>query len=194
MLPSTFADLACAQWVWGAQDANYPDGYPTFTVEKSMNKVRCAWKGDGLVFNVPVLEIPAGSTLVFYLPWRTGKKAPKCWAVEACLDGENWEPMTLAASVEGSADVSFKDADGSDQVAPVYVTKEDKAHYYEATLAVGTAVVQKMVKVRVVAISNLEVNGTVYASTPSSNSACHVYIPTYDFGNVAFAGPTLLVK
>ena len=194
LLPSAFADLATAQWVWGENGANYPEGYPTFDTNKDMNRVRCVWKGDGLVFTVPVLEIPADASLVLYLPWRTGKKAPKCWAVEACLDGENWVPMALTSSVEDSAYMTYKDAEGNEAVAPLYVTKEDKSHYVEATLKVADAVKQALVKVRVVAVANLEVNGTVYANSPSSNSACHVYLPKYENGGVSFDGPTLVVK
>ena len=194
LLPATSADLAYAQWVWGENGATYPEGYPTFGINKSMNQVRCVWKGDGLVFDVPVLEIPAGSNLVLYFAWRTGKKAPKCWTVEACLDGKNWEPMTLTSSVEGTAYVNYKDADEKTEIAPLYIQKEDKPHYVVATLAVKDGLKQAPIKVRIVSIATLEVNGTVYASTPSSNSACHVYIPKYDYDGVVYDGPTLLVK
>ena len=194
LAPTGYEDIALAKWVWGEQGATYPDGYPTYDVNKSMNRFRCVWKGDYFLFDVPVMEIPAGKTLVLYLPWRTGKKAPKCWAVEACLDGKNWVPMTLNASISGTVDADYTEADGSSAVAPLLVPGADKQNNVEATLEVTEAVKKASVKIRVIAISNLEVNGTVYASKPESNSNCHVYLFPYKNDNVSFDGPTLTVR
>ena len=194
LAPRGYEDIAPARWVWGEQGATYPDGYPTYDVNKSMNRFRCVWKGDYFLFDVPVLEIPEESTLVLYLPWRTGKKAPRCWAVEACLDGKTWTPMTLSASIEGTVNVFYSEESGEMAVAPMWVPGQDKQNYIEATLDVKSAVKKAQVKIRVIATSNLEVNGTVYASKPESNSACHVYLIPYKNGNVSFDGPTLAIR
>ena len=50
------------------------------------------------------------------------------------------------------------------------------------------------VAIRVRAIDILEVNGTVYADVPTSNSNCHLYIPKFTFGGVSYAGPQLSLR
>ena len=195
LLPSAHSDIAYAKWVWGENGATYPEGYPTYDINKDMNRFRCVWKGDYFLFNVPVSNIPAGNSLALYLPWRTGKKAPKCWAVEACLDGQNWMPMTLSASIEETVNVTYKEEDETTAVAPLWVPGENKENFIEATLKVTEAVEKQIVKVRIRAISKLEVNGTIYASKPESNSACHVYLfnPKKQGKHPVFTGPTLIV-
>ena len=196
LLPNTDADIAVAEWTWnnGEESATYPEGYPTFDINKSMNRIRCVWKNDALTFQAPVLSIPAGKDLVLDFAWRGGSKAPACWTVEACLDGTTWTPMTVTGQTDGTSSATYTDKDGNEQTAPVFMTKKDTAFPFEATLTMENDIVKQPVAVRIRAIDILEVNGTVYASAPTSNSNCHIYIASFTYGGTSFAGPTLSVR
>ena len=196
LLPDTDDDIAFAEWTWnnGEESVSYPEDYPVLDVNKSMNRIRCVWKNDALTFQVPVLSVPAGKTLVFDFAWRGGSKAPACWTVEACLDGSTWIPMTLAGQTAGTTAVTYKDKDGNDQTAPLFMSKKDTAFPFEATLSASTAIEKQLVQIRVRAIDILEVNGTTYASVPTSNSNCHIYVSKFTYGTTDFAGPTLSVR
>lgn len=196
LLPDTDADIAYAEWTWnnGAEPVTYPEGYPVLDVNRSMNRVRCVWKDDALMFHVPVLSIPAGKTLVFNFAWRGGSKAPACWTVEASLDGTTWTPMNLTGQTDGTTAATYKDKDGAEKTAPLFLTKKDTAFPFEATLTATEDIVKQPISVRIRAIDILEVNGTVYASTPTSNSNCHIYVASFTYGNDSFAGPTLSVR
>ena len=159
-----------------------------------MNRVRCVWKDDALVFRVPVFLLPAGRTLALDFAWRGGSKLPACWTVEACLDGTTWVPMKITGETKGSVDAPYTDKDGTARIAPLRVTKKDSAHPFEATLAVPKEMKGAQVAIRVRAIDILEVNGTVYADVPTSNSNCHLYIPKFTFGGVSYAGPQLSLR
>ena len=196
LLPNTDADIAVAEWTWnnGEESATYPEGYPTFDINKSMNRIRCVWKNDALTFQAPVLSIPAGKDLVLDFAWRGGSKAPACWTVEACLDGTTWTPMTVTGQTDGTSSATYTDKDGNEQTAPVFMTKKDTAFPFEATLTMENDIAKQPVAVRIRAIDILEVNGTVYASAPTSNSNCHIYIASFTYGGTSFAGPTLSVR
>ena len=196
-LPSaSHPGIAWAEWTWnnGPESVDYPEGYPTADVNKSMNRVRCVWKDDALVFRVPVFLLPAGRTLALDFAWRGGSKLPACWTVEACLDGTTWVPMKITGETEGSVDAPYTDKDGAARIAPLRVTKKDSAHPFEATLTVPKEMKGAQVAIRVRAIDILEVNGTVYADVPTSNSNCHLYIPKFTFGGVSYAGPQLSLR
>ena len=188
--------LAWAEWTWnnGSESVDYPEGYPTADVNKSMNRVRCVWKDDALVFRVPVFLLPAGRTLALDFAWRGGSKLPACWTVEACLDGTTWVPMKITGETEGSVDAPYTDKDGAARIAPLRVTKKDSTHPFEATLTVPKEMKGAQVAIRVRAIDILEINGTVYADVPTSNSNCHLYIPKFTFGGVSYAGPQLSLR
>lgn len=196
LLPDTHADLAWAEWSWnnGTEEVTYPEGYPTFDINKNMNRIRCVWKNDAMTFQVPVLSVPAGKSIVFKFAWRGGSKAPSCWAVEACLDGTTWAPMTLKGEAEGTVAATYTDKDGNEKTAQLFLTKKDSAFPFEASVIANTALEKQIVKIRVRAIDILEVNGTVYATTPTSNSNCHIYIAKFTLGEVNYPGPNISIR
>ena len=111
------------------------------------------------------------------------------------MDGGEWVPMTIACSNKPEAvGAEYTEADGSTAKAPLLLTKKDTEHNCEATLTVTEAVKQALVQVRFRAITTAEVNGTVFASKPETNSNCHIYLPTVTIGSTKYSGPTLLVK
>ena len=196
LLPTSHSELAWAEWTWnnGAESVEYPEGFPTMDVNKSMNRVRCVWKDDALVFHVPVWLMPAGKTLALTFAWRGGSKAPSCWTVEASLNGGGWVPMTMAGETEGSVNAPYTDKEGASKTAPFRLTKKDSAHPFEATMTIQQELKGADLAIRIRAIDILETNGTIYADVPTSNSNCHIYIAKFNFGGVSHAGPTLSIR
>ena len=195
-LPDTHGDIAYAEWTWnnGPESVDYPEGYPSMLVNKNMNQVRCVWKDDALVFRVPVWILPAGRTISLIFGWRGGSKVPSCWTAEACLNGTDWLPMAVSGETEGSVYASYTDVNGATQTAPIRLTKKDSAHPFEVTLTVPEEMKGVELAIRIRAIDILETNGTIYASVPTSNSNCHLYIPKYSFGGVSYNGPVLSLR
>ena len=196
LLPSTHADLAWAEWTWnnGPESVEYPEGYPTLDVNKNWNRVRCVWKDDALVFHVPVWILPAGRTLSLIFALRGGSKLPACWTAEASLNGGDWVPMTIAGETEGSVNAPYVDKEGASRTAPMRITKKDSEHEFEATLTVQQELKGAQLAIRIRAIDILETNGNIYADVPTSNSNCHLYLPTFTYGGVKYTGPQLSLR
>ena len=196
--PSTHADLAWAEWTWnnGPETYEYPEGFPQLDVYKKRVRVyKCLFDNDALLFNVPVKEIPAGKTLTLDFCLRGGKWMPAAWTVEACLDGSNWVTMDVTGEKEGSTGINYKDRNGDDRTAPLYMTKEDQEHYFRATTTLSAPVSKQTVQLRIRVLIARGITGSL-ASTPSvnNNSNCHFSLTYYTLDGVKYFGPRLSVR
>ena len=196
--PSTHADLAWAEWTWnnGPETYEYPEGFPQLDVYKKRVRVyKCLFDNDALLFNVPVKEIPAGKTLTLDFCLRGGKWMPAAWTVEACLDGTNWVTMDVTGEKEGSTGIIYKDRNGDDRTAPLYMTKEDQEHYFRATTTLSAPVSKQTVQLRIRVLIARGITGSL-ASTPSvnNNSNCHFSLTYYTLDGVKYFGPRLSVR
>ena len=204
LYPDTHADLARAEWTWnnGPEPLDYVDAsgnpYPVFSVAKDRNRVRCVWLDDAMVFTVPVVNIPAGKTLVFLFGFRGGSWLPACWTAEACLDGTTWKKMDIVGGRDDgqTTNVECTDRDGNTFVTPMFLFKKDSDFPFEASTIVPETLSYKEIKVRFRVYDVLAINGKYNAVNPTdnTNSNCMIMLGTFEFEGIKYVGPRIYIR
>ena len=194
--PNTHADLAWAEWTWdnGAESIEYPEGYPSVDVYNRRLRVnRAIFDDDALVFTVPVAVLPASSTLVFTFALRGGSRMPAYWTAEVCLDGSNWLEMSVTGNKEGSTGISYTGRDGEEYTAPIFVTKKDSEHEYQATLTLDRTLAGQVIQFRLRVLIARGISGSLVPK-PENNSNVTMALPRFTYGGVVYAGPNISAR
>lgn len=194
--PNTHSDLAWAEWTWnnGPELIDYPEGYPVLDVYNRRIRVnRALFDNDALVFTVPVAVLPASSTLVFTFALRGGSRMPAYWTAEACLDGSNWVEMSVTGNKEGSTGISYTGRDGVEHTAPIYVTKKDSEHEYQATLTLDKTLAGQLVQLRLRILIARGISGSL-VTKPENNSNVTMALPKFTYNGVSYAGPNISAR
>lgn len=195
--PDKHADLAWAEWTWNnfPEPLNYPDGSPTLDVYKKRVRVYYGmYDNDALVFTVPVKEIPAGKKLALTFGLRGGGQMAAYWTAEACLDGTNWVEMTVVGQEPGSTYIEYPGRDGNTYTAPIFMTKKDSEHEFQATIPISETLSNRVIQLRLRVLILRTYGGATLTLTQCHNSNCHISFPMFTFDNVNYSGPNISVQ
>ncbi|MBR1575367.1 MAG: BACON domain-containing protein [Bacteroidales bacterium] len=194
--PDTRANLSWAEWTWnnGVEPIEYPEGYPGLDVYNRRLRVnRAIFDDDALVFTVPVAYLPASSTLVFTFALRGGSRMPAYWTAETCLDGKNWVEMQVSGNKEGSTGILYTGRDGEEHIAPVFMTKKDSEHEYQATLTLTEPLVGQVIQLRIRVLIARGISGSL-VTKPENNSNVTMALPRFTYGGITYSGPNITAR
>ncbi len=101
--------------------------------------------------------------------------------------------MTVVGNKEGSTGVSYTGRDGVDHIAPIFITKKDSEHEFQATLALDRTLAGQVIQFRLRILIARGISGSLVPK-PENNSNVTMALPRFSYGGVAYPGPNISAR